>query len=598
MKIDPQRLPAIHAQMQAGDVAGAVQAIAAVVAAEPANGPAWHLAGVVRRRAGDHAGAIEAFDRAVKAGVRSAELLNSLALSHEDLGEIPAAEAAIAEAIACDPAYIPAQVNAARLAHAQGRTREAEAKLQAVLAKNPRSVLASNQLASLLMDQGEPAAAAAQYRRSLSAAPGNLTAALRLGLALRESGQSDAALAHLKAHVGQFGSSPEFIDALCGALIECGAIAEAEATLERLVQQAPGYFPAHRALARLAREYRTGKDPYRSFRAMLAQWPGERVIWQNWFALMLSYRDHAKVLAAAAEARARLGALAEIDFYEAVARSEGGEGDEAEALFARSASQFGAYGPFLGARARNALRRGTPQQAEALAQQATALDPADQFAWAYLGLAWRVLGDPRELWLHDYAVQAQQRPVPYLDEPGALEELRVTLRQLHRAGSHPPDQSLRGGTQTEGALFNRSDPVVRRLRDAIRTEVEAYVARMPQDDAHPHYRRRASGVRFTGSWSVRLTGEGFHIAHIHQAGWISSALHITVPPPDLADGPHAGALVLGEPPSELGLDLPPRRIVQPVEGALVLFPSSMWHGTVAFKGGHERLTAAFDAVPA
>ena len=42
---------------------------------------------------------------------------------------------------------------------------------------------------------------------------------------------------------------------------------------------------------------------------------------------------------------------------------------------------------------------------------------------------------------------------------------------------------------------------------------------------------------------------------------------------------HAGWLALGEPQAELGLDLPPFRLIEPKPGRLVLFPSTMWHGT-------------------
>ena len=45
--------------------------------------------------------------------------------------------------------------------------------------------------------------------------------------------------------------------------------------------------------------------------------------------------------------------------------------------------------------------------------------------------------------------------------------------------------------------------------------------------------------------------------------------------------------------AELGLDLPPIRLIEPKPGRLVLFPSTMWHGTVPFAAG-ERLTVAFD----
>jgi predicted 2-oxoglutarate/Fe(II)-dependent dioxygenase YbiX len=43
----------------------------------------------------------------------------------------------------------------------------------------------------------------------------------------------------------------------------------------------------------------------------------------------------------------------------------------------------------------------------------------------------------------------------------------------------------------------------------------------------------------------------------------------------------------------LGLDLPPLRTILPRPGQLVLFPSTMWHGTIPFESG-ERLTIAFD----
>jgi len=74
-------------------------------------------------------------------------------------------------------------------------------------------------------------------------------------------------------------------------------------------------------------------------------------------------------------------------------------------------------------------------------------------------------------------------------------------------------------------------------------------------------------------------------------GWLSSALYIVLPP-DLGQD-DAGWLTLGEPQAQLGLDLPPFRIVEPKPGRLALFPSWMWHGTRPFGEG-ERMTVAFD----
>jgi hypothetical protein len=59
---------------------------------------------------------------------------------------------------------------------------------------------------------------------------------------------------------------------------------------------------------------------------------------------------------------------------------------------------------------------------------------------------------------------------------------------------------------------------------------------------------------------------------------------------------HAGCIQFGGPPDSLNTHLKPRRIVRPREGALVLFPSYLWHGTFDFPGHDIRLTAAFDLI--
>jgi hypothetical protein len=102
-------------------------------------------------------------------------------------------------------------------------------------------------------------------------------------------------------------------------------------------------------------------------------------------------------------------------------------------------------------------------------------------------------------------------------------------------------------------------------------------------------------VRFAGSWSVRLTGGGRHVNHVHPAGWISSALYVVLPGEDGKGEPRGGWLTLGEA-DELGVSVPALRNVEPRPGRLVLFPSTMWHGTRPFVDG-ERLTVAFDIAP-
>lgn len=95
---------------------------------------------------------------------------------------------------------------------------------------------------------------------------------------------------------------------------------------------------------------------------------------------------------------------------------------------------------------------------------------------------------------------------------------------------------------------------------------------------------------------MRLRAQGYHASHSHPAGWISSALYISLPAADTMGAPPAGWLRFGSPPPELGLDLAPYSEVEPTVGKLVLFPSTLWHGTMPFADG-ERLSIAFDIAP-
>ena len=91
---------------------------------------------------------------------------------------------------------------------------------------------------------------------------------------------------------------------------------------------------------------------------------------------------------------------------------------------------------------------------------------------------------------------------------------------------------------------------------------------------------------------MRLTDGGFHVAHIHPRGVVSSACYLVVPRIDADEG----KLEVGGAPPELGLSLPALSSFAPRPGRMILFPSTLYHGTRPFRVG-ERLTAAFDVVP-
>jgi hypothetical protein len=172
------------------------------------------------------------------------------------------------------------------------------------------------------------------------------------------------------------------------------------------------------------------------------------------------------------------------------------------------------------------------------------------------------------------------------------------LERLHVTRRHPPEQTLRGGTQTLGNLFDREDPEIVELARGVGECIKDYIGRFPAHPAHPLFGRRAPRFAFSASWSVRLAPCGFHTMHIHPLGWISSAYYVQVPK-EVADasGEGGGGIKFGEPDIDLGEQGHARRVIQPQVGQLALFPSYMWHGTIPFESRDPRMTVAFDVVP-
>lgn len=370
---------------------------------------------------------------------------------------------------------------------------------------------------------------------------------------------------------------------------------EAEAALDAIVAQVPLWIQGHNQLAQLRALTGKPEQAAASFERALTQQPDALALWRGLLDLHLAHEDYEAQAIVAKRAQAAGLSPAQIADHLAISSAERGEGDRADALFAAAPPAMQA-GLNLW-QIRHFLRTGRLTAALSLIDDVIDSGGAQETAvWPYAATAWRLAGDPRHDWLvGDPRLVAE---VDLCDRLPPLDRLAAHLRELHVAKGEYRDQSVRGGTQTDGPLFCRSDPVIAALRAAVVTAVEAYVAALPPRDAsHPLLaKRRDRRPRFAGSWSVRLGAGGHHAHHVHPQGWISSALYVALPPKSAEDAPDAGWLALGEPQAALGLTLPPSRMVEPAPGRLILFPSWLWHGTRPFGEG-ERLTVAFDVAP-
>jgi Tfp pilus assembly protein PilF len=322
----------------------------------------------------------------------------------------------------------------------------------------------------------------------------------------------------------------------------------------------------------------------------LASHPQNISLWQGALQILTSADRHAEAWQRADAAIAATDEQAPLALTRAAALSDAGELEMAAQAFAALGEPRDVHHAIR--LARHQVRAGEWEGLISLADQWMNGGDA-HFFWPYASMAWRRSGDSRWNWLEGDEGLVQVYDLrPKLP---SLEVLADRLRELHRRSGRFLDQSVRGGTQTDGPLLSRLDPEIRVLRTAIVEAVEQYRSTLPPiDSTHPMLRHPRDGrVRFAGSWSVRLQGTGFHSNHVHPQGWISSAFYVAVPGGLSAE---EGWLSLGEPQAELDSGLPPIRRIEPKAGQLVLFPSMMWHGTLPFAAG-ERMTVAFDVAP-
>jgi hypothetical protein len=312
-------------------------------------------------------------------------------------------------------------------------------------------------------------------------------------------------------------------------------------------------------------------------------------VWLAWCDVLDGVDRPAESAAILARARAIWPQDDDLALAEAVALGEAGETGAAQAVLDSFAAQTGP--DWMIARGRNALRMGDPARAEAALAQARNVRPGDVVAWALTDLAWRMAGDARHEWLHGQPGLVRQIALPLdADELAAITAL---LTRLHAHTAMPIGQSVKQGSQTKGALFARAEPELARLQAALHGAMAEYRAGLPPTDpAHPLLARRDDPWTITGSWSILLDGAGHHAAHIHPRGLLSSASYWLVP--DEVDAPgEAGWLELGNPPPGLAQGLGSLHRVRPKAGTLVLFPSTLYHGTRPISRG-RRMTVAFD----
>jgi len=522
-------------------------------------------------------------------------------------GNQNAAEMQVRRALALEPFLPEAEYLLAMILLSSGRYDAAASVAQKLVSGSPTFAKGWELLAAALQRAGNLEAAVDACRSGCQQCPQHPRLHYALGQLLREQCDFDlAAISYQKAE--QLGlASADLYQNYAAALGDAGNQLEALAVIARGVAVYPQNALLHRLYANLHFETQASGDPVEKVWESARAHKTNTELWK----ILIELLDR---LGRAQDVESAFGELADsgVDYsaglltLRAKHLSHRGRMEEAFEQFEAVVSQYPDDPDGLLNFAMCLLEAGQADRSISLCDHILDNNPFDQLALAYLGVGLRLMNDPREAWFCDYdrMVSVSDLPVPsgYEDRGRFFSELAETLTVLHHAKARPLEQTVRGGTQTTGFLFRHPHDILVKLERQLRTVIAESVGRFPQLPNHPFWRTRPASVtpediKFSGAWSVRLAGQGFHTNHVHPTGWLSAVLYVAFPQLSADAQDTEGCIQFGEPLRELKLDLPPRRIIKPEVGKLVLFPSYMWHGTIPFHSNERRITVAFDVLP-
>lgn len=231
----------LRAMLAGGDMTGAGALAEAILARDPHDADACHVAGVIAYAQGD--------TRTAAAHLRAAaprpDVLTDLGVVLRRLGCEGDAEAAYRDALALDPTFGPALGNLGNLLLDATRTTEAEAMFTAALAVMPDEPWLLRGKALTLLRRHAAADAEALLRRALRTVPDDAEAHETLGVLLCQSGRPIEAEAHHRAALPHLPDRPRCLGNLAVALEYQGRHQEAEAAHRAALAERPRYASEH-----------------------------------------------------------------------------------------------------------------------------------------------------------------------------------------------------------------------------------------------------------------------------------------------------------------------------------------------------------------
>ena len=161
---------------------------------------------------------------------------------------------------------------------------------------------------------------------------------------------------------------------------------------------------------------------------------------------------------------------------------------------------------------------------------------------------------------------------------------------------NPSGVTTFGGYQTGGNLFANPTKALAKLNHIFKDQIVKYYKNIESEQSI-FVQERPKDLKLHG-WYVRYLESGYQGGHIHPSGWLTCVIYLSMPK-NVSNSSEGGIkfTLKDDDYPEILTDVPSLFHV-PVNGQIVLFPSSLYHYTIPVTSGEERLMIASDLLPA
>ena len=467
------------------------------------------------------------------------------------------AVAAFRKAIDIDPGIPEMHFNLGILLTNLNRTDEAILAYKKTINLRPNFTDAHYNLGFALQSQGKFAQAAESYQKAISQQPGFLEAIANLGVCLQEQGKSaEAEAAYLKAL--QLNKDAKLYFNLGTVLKNQGKLADAIAAYNEALELNPDYAEVHSNIGEVLRDQGRYDESVAAYKEALRLDPSLPLA--NYSLAVYLYDS---------------GNLEEaLKYFE---KSQYADWQERMLYCLYKTSRFDEFKTGLDELKK--AKHTSPFLATLTGHYAENFGTVNDYNFC---------PDPLNFVCH--------LQIPELQAGSPL--LEQVLADIEKADIEEKSQGrLHNGVQSAGNLFKRPEAsfqkvgelvadAINRYRDSFKGENCIFVKNFPKQTV------------IASSWYVKMNTGGHLTSHIHEEGWVSGSLYLSLPKNKAHE--HEGSIEL----STHGDDYPkqhdnfPVKTIAPDIGDVVMFPSSVFHRTIPFSSNEARICIAFDLKPA